>query len=156
MAIDGETLGTDITDAIQSISEFKPWETDMYNKVLAPWQEAGKEIANHVNPEIGGPEAIIPVSSFLNSWSNAGGSWKNAGYYKHQDRVYLIGTVTGGTNNAIFNLPAGYRPAGDLRFATVDGLSFAAIEIKTNGNVRALAFPGATLHLDGISLRSEA
>ena len=76
--------------------------------------------------------------SFENSWGNYGGSEATAAFYKHIDRVYIKGSVTGGSSSTtIFTLPEGYRPSELIRFAIPDStVSVEVLSIDTNGQVK--------------------
>lgn len=91
------------------------------------------------------------VATFTNSWANAGGSYKNAGY--HCDVfgvVRLRGRIGSGvTANAAFTLPAGYRPNATMNFAVAGG----TVSISDVGVVTPT---GTTLDLDNISFIAEA
>lgn len=101
----------------------------------------------------------IASPTFATGWSNIGGSYHDAGYYKDRDRVYLRGNVTNGGTGAgeILTLPEGYRPAAQVifRVATASNSS-ASVVIPTNGIVTDATFDANSktrLSLDGISFR---
>ena len=82
--------------------------------------------------------------TLLNSWTNFDGSRVVAGYYKDlYDRVCLQGTVkktAPATVEAIFTLPAGYRPPGRVQFAVKAGSGEGAgsvgfVMVDSDGNV---------------------
>lgn len=90
------------------------------------------------------------------AWVNSGGLWEAAGYCKDANGlVRLRGMVTGGVSpGLIFSLPVGYRPAGDMRIATVANNAFAAIEVKANGDVNAVVGSATGLSLAGVAFQS--
>jgi hypothetical protein len=59
-------------------------------------------------------------ASLTNGWTNYGGSWAPAGYYKDaQGIVHLRGLIKSGTvGSAEFTLPSGYRPTNDKHYPT--------------------------------------
>lgn len=91
------------------------------------------------------------VSTFTNSWANAGGAYYNAGY--HQDVfgvVRLRGRLASGvTANAAFTLPERFRPGATINFSVGGG----TVSITTAGVVTP---KGTTLDLDNISFIAEA
>lgn len=103
-------------------------------------------------------------------WDNAGGSFAPAAYAKDLDGVIrLRGVVSVNADGGccymrfpIFLLPAAYRPAHELMFATVDNDSIstyaARIDIEPDGRVLPWAdqhgSTGKLLALDGIAFRA--
>lgn len=111
------------------------------------------------NKKISGNVAYaIPVVApiLAGSWVNLGGSWETAGYWKNADGiVHIRGVVTGGTSpGLVFSLPAGYRPLADMSLCTIANNAFAAVEIKANGDVNAVAGSATALSLAGIVFRA--
>jgi hypothetical protein len=98
---------------------------------------------NYPNPGLAQPEAVRAVGSpgnpaFLTAeeskpfngacagataWSNLGGEHQVAGFYRDPlGTVHLVGTIRDGVFGcAVFQLPAGYRPAGRQVFGQVAG-----------------------------------
>lgn len=74
-----------------------------------------------------------------NSWAQAGGSYKTAGFSRSADGyVQMTGAMTGGTLGAVaFTLPSGYRPGGDVSFAVANmsgpSTSYVSISASTGG-----------------------
>ena len=95
--------------------------------------------------------------AFENNWSNYGGDWATAKFYKSKEgRVYLEGTINGGNNPKIYTLPAGYRPNAKVAFmVTINGSERGRIEINSNGEVYLANGPTTQVSLDGISFRVE-
>ena len=100
---------------------------------------------------------------FLFSWENAS---PTAAFYKdHEGIVHLKGTVSGGTEPFVFNLPPGYRPAngevplfalacGGCAGGAAPGQIFGTGAGPSGGG--AVAVPGEIASLDGISFRAES
>ncbi len=78
------------------------------------------------------------VSSFLNGWSSFGGAFQAPRYRLVGGMVQVQGHVKSGTiNTSAFTLPVGYRPAGTLTFAGVDGANTGQrLDIQADGSVR--------------------
>jgi hypothetical protein len=88
----------------------------------------GALTGSYPNPGLAAPEAYHEVGSagepaFQNSWTNeVPGLETTAAFFKDLSGVvHLKGIVTGGGNNTIFTLPAGYRPTKSLCIATYRG-----------------------------------
>ena len=106
--------------------------------------------------------------SFLNSWKNTGVGLETAAFYKdHGGVVHLKGDVTGGTQDSIFQLPGGYRPASGMRLVFAAHCEpcgsaevgyarvFGTGDPLHGSNV--VAPPGAAdVSLDGITFRAES
>lgn len=104
----------------------------------------------------------LPVQNWiapalLNSWAQQS-NYAPFGYRKDPNNiVHLRGNLTGGAaNTAVFNLPAGYRPATFLTFATVGGGGSVWIEVRPNGDVFTVTAPSNLTALNGISFKAEA
>lgn len=92
------------------------------------------------------------------TWSNVGGGYGNAQYYRSEngtgDRVTLAGVLAGGTPGGmevIFTLPEGSRPAKkQIHKVTADG----SLDLHINSDGTVVAFNSNTyLSLDGVSFR---
>ena len=128
-----------------------------YRTAIAGWEWIGsKSVPAYTN-----------VAAFLNGWSNYGGGYPVAGFYKDRERVYLKGLVKPGTwGQKAFTLPTGYRPSAyvHLPMAADDGTAGsgntrALLRVdNTDGGVQlnSSGVAGAWASLDGISFRSEA
>lgn len=108
--------------------------------------------------------------TLLNSWTDYGGSWSPAGYWKDPDSglVFLRGLVeraaTGSSDTVIFTLPSGYyNPTYRMLIASIandssGGYMYARIDIKRNGDV-VFNYDGSGnvtwATLDGISFPTE-
>lgn len=78
-----------------------------------------------------------------NSWVNFGGSFATAQYRKIGSLVELRGVIKDGTSTdgtTMLTLPAGYRPAATLIFATDPAVRF---DIASDGTVKIYASPGS-------------
>jgi microcystin-dependent protein len=87
---------------------------------------------------VGPQPATTWVSPTLNSpWTNYGGGWQPARYTRDaMGTVFVEGLVNSGlVGSAVFNLPAGFRPAQGLIFSTVANNTFARLDIGSNGDV---------------------
>jgi hypothetical protein len=98
---------------------------------------------------------------FLNTWTNFGGTWSKAGFFKDGlGFVHLKGTISAGATgngNPAFTLPVGYRPADDL--FTAIGHSGTALGVgvlvRQNGDVTPnCGAAGCNAGLDGLSFRA--
>lgn len=124
-----------------------------------------------VGAPIAGQTGIDPVEgthlvgaagepAFQGNWSNEGGVYRPAGFYKDRGRVYISGIVrpAGGppspapTSTLVFVLPVGYRPADSVfcvgKAYTADGGTSATLTeilISSDGNVRVGDPVGANL-----------
>jgi hypothetical protein len=95
---------------------------------------------------------------FQPGWSNYGGAFGNASYYKDKEnRVHLDGlaqTSSIPVNSVIFNLPPGYRPPHLLIFMVLNNTNMTRIDIYPDGNVRVPVGVPGWFNLTGISFRS--
>jgi hypothetical protein len=101
-----------------------------------------------------GPEDVIYPT--LNApFTNYGGAYRDMGYYKKDDRVYLQGLGANSNLGAvIFTLPVGYRPSHRIILTALAGNQIARIDIETNGAVYYWNGPsGQFFTLDGLSFR---
>lgn len=96
------------------------------------------------------PPFIAPT--YQTTWANFGSGYQNGGYRKDADGfVSLGGTVAGGASpSAIFTLPAGFRPAGQLVYPINTSSGFGRLDIKANGSVELTTGGTASVTLDGI------
>lgn len=149
MTVNGDQLGTDIKDAVERLSDEEKADLEI------AWQAIAGEIAEHVNSSIGTLENWTNVITFLNNWTNYDtGIHEPAGFYKDtNERVFLRGAVKDGTADPIFELPAGYRPTKEERFAVSNDGAFSEVKIEPNGLVSRSTGGNIRLHLTGISFR---
>lgn len=85
------------------------------------------------------PTAWTAVT-FLNSWVNHGGANQACAYRKVGDVVEIRGLAKSGTiTQAVFTLPAGFRPPGNLFFASNSNDAFGSLAVQSGGNVVAAA-----------------
>lgn len=92
--------------------------------------------------------------SFGTGWSNFGGSFRVAQFYKAAGRVYLAGLVaSAGSQALMFTLPAGYRPAAIELFPTDNGGNHDSIAVNPDGTVvlGSVVAPATYVNLSGIS-----
>lgn len=104
--------------------------------------------APHVVGETGEP-------AFTSPWVNADAN-NPTSFWKDGDRVHLQGRPanTAGTfTTEIFTLPVGYRPSGDVKFATTSDGVLAEILVQTDGKVRHVVGPSTNPSLDGLVFR---
>jgi uncharacterized protein YjbI with pentapeptide repeats len=102
--------------------------------------------------DFSGDDIVAPT--LTSSWVNSGSPFRNAGYYKSGNRVYLQGHIRNGTVGAhAFILPAGYRPPAACQFATQSNDALAGISILPDGYVFITFGSNAGLTLEGISFR---
>jgi microcystin-dependent protein len=76
--------------------------------------------------------------AFENGWGNYGGSFAPASFRKWPDgTVSIRGLVSGGAvNSAVFTLPSGYRPPGDLIFcADMNSNAHTRVNVNATGFV---------------------
>lgn len=99
--------------------------------------------------------------TLLNSWVYYGSPYNPPGYYKDSfGIVHLRGLVKSGTmTNAIFTLPAGYRPANRQMNAAASFVSttdaYGRIDVDNAGNVLPMAGSNAFISMDNITFRAE-
>lgn len=96
--------------------------------------------------------------SFATGWSNNGGGYNDAKFYRSGGRVWLQGAVkNGGTGTgAIFTLDSGYRPPATMAFPVAIFGATGQITISTGGVVTDATFSAgskAFLSLEGVSFR---
>jgi hypothetical protein len=85
--------------------------------------------------------------AFLNSWSNFGSGWCDAGFRMTLDcSVEIRGLVDGGANpSAVFQLPTDYRPITHQMFAVqCNSLVVGRLDVQSDGNVIARLGSGGT------------
>jgi hypothetical protein len=91
--------------------------------------------------KVSGTIAVEPWNTpiFQNGWSNYGGGWEPAGYYRDKfGMVHLKGLIKGGSlNTAAFTLPVGSRPNYGRHIATLSANGFTAciLYIYSDGTV---------------------
>jgi hypothetical protein len=96
----------------------------------------------------------------LNSWTNIGTPYKNAGYFKDSiGIVHLCGVITGGTatlGTQVFVLPAGYRPASTLILGAQNNGVYRRFDLENFGAFKfGEAGTNGYISLDGITFRAE-
>lgn len=102
---------------------------------------------------VGDTSWIVPT--LLNSWVSYGAPYEVEGYRKDgQGFVHLRGLIKNGTataGTALFNLPAGYRPANTALFDTQSNGALGRVDVANNGNVTIQAGTNAWISLNGIT-----
>lgn len=70
-------------------------------------------------------------------WFHYGGGWQSARYTRDaMGTVFVEGLVAGGSaGDTIFTLPVGYRPVGQLIFATIANNGLARLDVTSGGAV---------------------
>lgn len=97
------------------------------------------------------------TATLINSWTNFGNGFEDAGYFKDsQGFVHIKGMIKGGTVGYVpaFVLPVGYRPTMKVTLP-ISTYSTAwvigSVEIKPTGEVQVFAGGNVNTCLDGIS-----
>lgn len=148
----------------------------------ACWSAAGGTLIETCNASVGigtvSPKAKLQVSggttilqqegwtsvTFLNSWTNYGGSYAPAGFFKDSTGVvHLRGLVMNGSPAAcVFNLPAGYRPGyraifTTMRYNSTQGEYAGRLDVDVSGCVSVPGNPytNGYLSLEGVSFLAE-
>jgi hypothetical protein len=97
------------------------------------------------------------AASLTNSWANVGG-FQTAAYRKRAGRVWLRGSVYGGTlAAAAFTLPVGYRPWASVGAAVGCSVAPASLTVDSNGVALidgAAGVSAAGVSLDGLSFQA--
>lgn len=94
-------------------------------------------------------------------WRNYGGAYANIGYKKDpMGFVHLRGLATGGSTtlsqDPMFQLPAGYRPAGRAIFiCSGGGDDRIRVDVNTDGWVYAMKGSGTLASLEGITFYAD-
>lgn len=118
------------------------------------------------NNSVGGSKALIIEEGFIqneshitcslkNGWTNYGGSYVDAFYWKDKNGVvHLCGLINGSGSGTMFTLPAGYRPREtEIHTSTLSG-NLGRIDIYNNGNVNHNGAGSGWLTLSGISFKA--
>ena len=95
-------------------------------------------------------------ATLTNGWSNWGGGYETARFFKDNfGIVHLSGLITGGTaGTALFQLPVGYRPSGNLIFPAANANQYTEVTVNSSGSVTVAGGANNTwLSLSGISFR---
>jgi hypothetical protein len=110
-----------------------------------PGITATDDAANdRVNVDVGPSEAWREVGAaeqpaFGPDWANFGAPHETAAFYKDlAGRVHLKGQIKHNTGIGVvaaFTLPAGYRPAATVRFATNADGTLGSFEVRADGTV---------------------
>lgn len=111
---------------------------------------------------VGPPEAYHEIGApgepaFQYGWGNENPAAETtAAFYKDPVGVVRFkGTVSFGTKDTIFQLPAGYRPQKALCLATMRGFNAATVCVYPTGEVfQSLGDTSGTLLLDGLTFNT--
>lgn len=91
------------------------------------------------------------AAPFASGWSNYASTYSNAAYRRVGPIVSITGLVKGPPGTDVFVLPAGFRPARNLHFATAQNGSWGILEITvtvgTPGGVKANTAAGSATWL---------
>jgi hypothetical protein len=72
----------------------------------------------------------------LNSWANYSSMYDPAGYYLHNNRVFIRGFIKSGAMDvSLFTLPLGFRPPFYLVIPVVTAGGPTRVEVRTNGDI---------------------
>ena len=104
----------------------------------------------------GGGSTQVQEAGLQNGWHNYGNTYNNAGFFKDsQGTVYLKGLVRSGNKNAIFTLPAGYRPAArELFWTCTNPHKIGRVDVLPDGRILPINVNNGWVSLDGLSFRS--
>jgi hypothetical protein len=117
-------------------------------------QVFARRSTSYRQPDDFAPAFVAPT--LLNSWVNLSAPPFNpAGYYRHQEIVYLRGVIASGVvGSAAFTLPAGFRPANNHIFAALSNGAIGRLDVTSAGDVIPTAGSNVYFSLDGISFRA--
>jgi hypothetical protein len=107
-------------------------------------------------------DAAWTSPSLSTGWSTYGNGYATPGYRRDASNVVRLrglAASAAGLTGAIFTLPTGYRPATQLRIATLSSDAIGTIQVNPasgGGAVLAQRNPGTWISLDGISFLAEA
>jgi hypothetical protein len=109
-------------------------------------------------------DPLVPTAwtgaTLLNSWVNFGAPDQGARYRKIGGVVYLQGLIRSGTATAgtiVLTLPAGFRPAATLVFATFNASGATRLDVDASGNVSGpLGLVATYTTLSGIQFPADA
>lgn len=96
--------------------------------------------------------------TLLNGWLNYGGAFATAAYRKDASNyVHVKGLIKSGTiGAAAFNLPAGYRPGGQVLYGTISNNVIGRVDVGTNGDLNITSPSSAAwVSLEGLTFLAE-
>ncbi len=87
----------------------------------------------------------IGTLDFVNSWSNYGGVYAPAAYWKDANNiVHLRGVIAGGNaGTVVFLLPLNLRPHTREIFGVGSNVSLGRVDVDIDGSVYSMSTPGA-------------
>ena len=115
------------------------------------------------DPDPLAPEAVHLIGAagepaFGAAWSNYSGAFLPAGFYKHQERVFLQGLIKKSSavvlGETIFTLPAGYRPANTALLTITSSSVIGRLDVYSTGPVNINQGSAGFVALDGLSWRA--
>jgi lysophospholipase L1-like esterase len=103
-----------------------------------------RSIAAATDAEQATPTSVVvtpfPASAFANGWTNFGGGYQTAGYWKDSNNVvHVIGLVSGGTvagGTTIVQLPYGCWPSATRMLTTTASGGGASVQVMATGAVQ--------------------
>ena len=121
-----------------------------YNHGWAGYFDGGVKITGKSEFTHEGWVDIAPL--LINSWQSFNFGYQTPRYRKTPDgSVELDGVITGGTNDKMFTLPVGYRPASSLMLSAISsGETPSRITIDGSGNVYVTGSNSSWLTLTGL------
>lgn len=135
----------DIVGYQKTINSIWYWGKVRWGKV-AEWIKGTKHIVADTNEP-----------PFLNSWANYGAPNTVASFRKTIfEEVFLFGCVKNGIiGNAIYQLPAGYRPAVQVKMAITSNGAYGHVTVQTDGYVVCNVGNNASVWLDGVHFNTD-
>lgn len=123
---------------------------DVLDQLARAISNVDGRLRKHENQEVKLQDWVAPA--LINSWTNSGGAYATAGYWKDPNGiVHLRGRITGGAfPSDAFVLPADYRPTSTLSFAVPTG---AVVDVESDGSVRPIS-GSSYVALDNITFRT--
>ncbi len=113
---------------------------------------SGKATINHGLVTVGASGA----PPFTNGWTNFGGNYQAAGYWKDNEGVvHLEGLIKSGTLGiAAFVLPPGFTPSASRVFTTYNNGAVGFVQVLKDGSVQPMSGTSTSYSLEGITFRT--